>query len=269
MLLVVDAGNTNVVFAVNDGQAWRGTWRIRTDAQRTSDEYAVWLLTLLQHTGLKASDVSGAVIGTVVPAALYHLRRLIREWFEVEPLIARSTLDWGFEIKVDNPAEVGADRLLNVLAAHRHYVGPLMVLDFGTATTFDVVDADGAYIGGVIAPGINLSIEALHTAAARLPRIGIGRPQAVIGRSTVPAMQSGLYWGYIGMIEGLVTRIRAEYEHPMKVIATGGLAPLFAEGTTIIEQIDSDLTLDGLRLLAERNPTPTLSRDRTRSIESD
>ncbi len=269
MLLVVDAGNTNVVFAVNDGQAWRGTWRIRTDAQRTSDEYAVWLLTLLQHTGLKASDVSGAVIGTVVPAALYHLRRLIREWFEVEPLIARSTLDWGFEIKVDNPAEVGADRLLNVLAAHRRYVGPLMVLDFGTATTFDVVDADGAYIGGVIAPGINLSIEALHTAAARLPRIGIGRPQAVIGRSTVPAMQSGLYWGYIGMIEGLVTRIRAEYEHPMKVIATGGLAPLFAEGTTIIEQIDSDLTLDGMRLLAERNPAPTLGRDRTRSIESD
>ncbi len=269
MLLVVDAGNTNVVFAVNDGHAWRGIWRIRTDAQRTSDEYAVWLLTLLQHTGLKASDVSGAVIGTVVPAALYHLRRLIREWFEVEPLIARSTLDWGFEIKVDNPAEVGADRLLNVLAAHRRYVGPLMVLDFGTATTFDVVDADGAYIGGAIAPGINLSIEALHTAAARLPRIGIGRPQAVIGRSTVPAMQSGLYWGYIGMIEGLVTRIRAEYEHPMKVIATGGLAPLFAEGTTIIEQIDSDLTLDGLRLLAERNPAPTLSRDRTRSIESD
>jgi len=269
MLLVVDAGNTNVVFAVNDGHVWRGIWRIRTDAQRTSDEYAVWLLTLLQHTGLKASDVSGAVIGTVVPAALYHLRRLIREWFEVEPLIARSTLDWGFEIKVDNPAEVGADRLLNVLAAHRRYVGPLMVLDFGTATTFDVVDADGAYIGGAIAPGINLSIEALHTAAARLPRIGIGRPQAVIGRSTVPAMQSGLYWGYIGMIEGLVTRIRAEYEHPMKVIATGGLAPLFAEGTTIIEQIDSDLTLDGLRLLAERNPAPTLSRDRTRSIESD
>ncbi len=269
MLLVVDAGNTNVVFAVNDGQTWRGIWRIRTDAQRTSDEYAVWLLTLLQHTGLKAGDVSGAVIGTVVPAALYHLRRLIREWFEVEPLIARSTLDWGFEIKVDNPAEVGADRLLNVLAAHRRYVGPLMVLDFGTATTFDVVDADGAYIGGVIAPGINLSIEALHTAAARLPRIGIGRPQAVIGRSTVPAMQSGLYWGYIGMIEGLVTRIQAEFEHPMKVIATGGLAPLFAEGTTIIEHIDSDLTLDGLRLLAERNPTPTLSRDRTRSIESD
>lgn len=269
MLLVIDAGNTNVVIAINDGQTWRGIWRIRTDPQRTSDEYAVWLLTLLQHTGLKAADVTAAVIGTVVPAALYHLRRLCREWFEVEPLIARSNLDWGFEIKVDNPAEVGADRLLNVLAAHRRYQGPLIVVDFGTATTFDVVDADGAYIGGAIAPGINLSIEALHAAAARLPRIGIGRPQAVIGLSTVPAMQSGLYWGYIGMIEGLVTRIQAEFERSLKVIATGGLAPLFSEGTTIIEQIDPDLTLDGMRLLAERNPAPTLSRDRLKSLESD
>ncbi len=269
MLLVVDAGNTNIVFAVHDGASWRGIFRIRTDAQRTSDEYAVWLLTLLEHRGIKPASVGRAVIGTVVPAALYHLRRLCRDWFDVEPLVARSSLDWGFDILVDNPAEVGADRLLNALAAHRRYVGPLMVIDFGTATTFDVVDADGAYIGGAIAPGINLSIEALHQAAARLPRIGIGRPQAVIGRATVPAMQSGLYWGYIGMIEGLATRIQAEFERPLKVVATGGLAPLFAEGTTIIEHIDPDLTLDGLRLLAERNPAPTLARDRTRSIESD
>ena len=269
MLLVVDAGNTNIVFAVHDGAGWRGIWRIRTDAQRTSDEYAVWLLALLDHSGLKSVGVSRAVIGTVVPAALYHLRRLCRDWFHVEPLIARSTLDWGFEIKVDNPAEVGADRLLNALAAHQRYTGPLIVIDFGTATTFDVVDQGGAYIGGAIAPGINLSIEALHQAAARLPRIGIGRPQAVIGRATVPAMQSGLYWGYIGMIEGLVTRIQAEFEAPLKVLATGGLAPLFSEGTTIIKHIDPDLTLDGLRLLAERNAAPTLARDRVRSIESD
>ena len=269
MILVVDAGNTNIVFAVHDGAEWRGIWRIRTDAHRTSDEYAVWLLTLLEHRGLKAAAVSRAVIGTVVPAALYHLRRLCRDWFDVEPLVARSSLDWGFEIKVDNPAEVGADRLLNALAAHQRYGGPLIVIDFGTATTFDVVDADGSYVGGAIAPGINLSIEALHQAAARLPRIGIGRPQAVIGRATVPAMQSGLYWGYIGMIEGLTTRIQAEFERPLKVLATGGLAPLFSEGTTIIEQIDPDLTLDGLRLLAERNPAPTLPRDRTRPIESD
>jgi len=269
MLLVVDAGNTNIVFAVNDGAGWRGRWRIATEAQRTSDEYAVWLLALLGHAGLKREDIDAAVIGTVVPAALYHLRRLCRDWFEVEPLVARASLDWGFEIRMDHPDEVGADRLLNALAAHRRYQGPLVVIDFGTATTFDVVAEDGSYIGGIIAPGINLSIEALHRAAARLPRIGIGRPQSVIGRSTVPAMQSGIYWGYVGMIEGLVARVQAEFGAKLKVIATGGLAPLLAEGTTVIERIDPDITLDGLRMLAERNPAPTLSRDRARLSESD
>jgi type III pantothenate kinase len=269
MLLVVDAGNTNVVFAVHDGAGWRGIWRIATEPQRTSDEYAVWLLTLLNLEGLKRTEIHRAVIGTVVPAALYHLRRLCRDWFAAEPLIARSSLDWGFKIDVDNPAEVGADRLLNSLAAHHYYKGPLVVVDFGTATTFDVVDKDGAYLGGVIAPGINLSIEALHKAAARLPRIGIGRPQAVIGRSTVPAMQSGIYWGYVGLIEGLVHRIQAEYDHPLKVVGTGGLAPLLAEGTTVIGIINPDLTLDGLRLLAQRNPIPTYNRDRTRITEGD
>jgi type III pantothenate kinase len=211
MLLVIDAGNTNVVAAVHDGTRWRGTWRIATEPQRTSDEYAVWLLTLLEHVDLHRADITTGVIGTVVPAALYHLRRLVRDWFNVEPLIARASINWGFDIKVDNPEEVGADRLLNALAGHRKYGGPLVVIDFGTATTFDVVDVQGAYLGGVIAPGINLSIEALHTAAARLPRIGIGRPQAVIGTNTIAAMQSGIYWGYVAMIEGMVARIRAEY----------------------------------------------------------
>ena len=269
MLLVVDAGNTNIVFAIHDGREWRGTWRIATDPQRTSDEYAVWLLSLLQLTGLRREQVEAAVIGTVVPAALYHLRRLCRDWFAVEPLVARATLDWGFDIKVDNPEEVGADRLLNTLAGHRNYGGPLVVIDFGTATTFDVADADGAYLGGIIAPGINLSIETLHRAAARLPRIGIGRPQSVIGRNTVSAMQSGIYWGYVAMIEGLVARVKLEYGHDMKVLATGGLAPLVAEGTAIIGHIDPDLTLDGLRLLAARNPRPTLSRERVRPIEGE
>ncbi|MBV8458310.1 MAG: type III pantothenate kinase, partial [Acetobacteraceae bacterium] len=178
-------------------------------------------------------------------------------------------LDWGFEIKVDNPDEVGADRLANALAGYQHFGGPLVVVDFGTATTFDVVGEDGAYLGGVIAPGINLSIEALHHAAARLPRIGIGRPQAVIGRSTVPAMQSGVYWGYVGLIEGLVARIKAEYGGPMKVIATGGLAPLIAEGTMVIEKSEPDLTLEGLRMLAERNAAPTLTRERTRLSDTE
>jgi len=264
MLLAVDAGNTNVVFAVHDGAEWRGRWRIATRPDRTSDEYAVWLLALLQHSGLRPADIDQCVIGTVVPAALYDLRRLAREWFDTEPLIARAGIHWGFEIRVDRAGEVGADRLLNALASHHHYRGPLVVIDFGTATTFDVVDRDGSYIGGVIAPGINLSIEALHRAAARLPRIGIGRPQAVIGRDTVAAMQSGIYWGYVGLIEGIVTRIRTEHEAPLKVIATGGLAPLFAEGTPVIERIDSDITLEGLRLLAERNPRPTLQKSGSR-----
>jgi type III pantothenate kinase len=256
MLLAIDAGNTNVVFAVHDGKAWRGRWRIATRADRTSDEYAVWLLALFRHAGIEPREIRRSVIGTVVPAALYHLRRLCREWFGTEPLIARAQLDWGFAIQVDQPNEVGADRLLNALAAHHRYRGPLVVIDFGTATTFDVVDEDGAYLGGVIAPGINLSIEALHQAAARLPRIGIGRPRSVIGKSTVPAMQSGIYWGYVGLIEGLVARIKAEYGRPLKVIATGGLAPLFAESTLAIEKTDPDITLEGLRLLADRNPVP-------------
>src|SRR5579875_1924698 len=267
MLLVVDAGNTNVVFAVHDGEGWRGIWRIATEPQRTADEYAVWLITLLNMSGVKPAEVDRAVIGTVVPAALYHLRRLSRDYFSTEPLIARSNLDWGFDIRVDNPAEVGADRLLNALAAYQLVGAALIVIDFGTATTFDVVDRDGAYRGGIIAPGINLSIEALHQAAARLPRIGIGRPQSVIGRDTVPAMQSGIYWGYVGLIEGLVTRIQAEYGAPLKVVATGGLAPLFAGATMAIQYTDADLTLDGLRLLVERNPCPVFSHERSRASE--
>ena len=269
MLLVIDAGNTNIVFAVHDGTEWVGTWRLATSAQRTSDEYGVWLEALLGRSGIAPAQVGRAVIGTVVPAALYHLRRLCREWFDVEPLVARAALNWGFEIKMDNPDEVGADRLLNALAAHHQYHGPLVVVDFGTATTFDVVDAEGAYLGGAISPGINLSIEALHQAAARLPRIGFGRPQSVIGRNTVSAMRSGTYWGYIGLIEGLLAQIEGEYGEKLKAIATGGLAPLFAEGTTKFTAIDSDLTLDGLRLLSLRNPAPPLPRDRARFIETE
>jgi type III pantothenate kinase len=253
MLLVIDAGNTNIVFAVHDGGQWRGIWRVATEAQRTSDEYGVWLEALIRRAGVDVAAIDGAVIGTVVPAARYHLRKLCRDWFNVEPIVAQASLDWGFEIKVDTPDEVGADRLLNALAAHDKYRGPLVVVDFGTATTFDVVDQNGAYLGGAIAPGINLSIEALHRAAARLPSVGIARPQSVIGRSTIPAMRSGIYWGYVGLIEGLLSRIEAEFGAPLKAIATGGLAPLFAEGSLKLTTVDPDLTLDGLRLLSVRN----------------
>ena len=269
MLLVIDAGNTNIVFAVHDGTEWRGTWRLATQSQRTSDEYGVWLEALITRIGIKTIDIDGAVIGTVVPAARYHLRRLCRDWFNVEPIVAQASLDWGFEIKVDTPEEVGADRLLNALAAHHQYRGPLVVIDFGTATTFDVVDRQGAYLGGVIAPGVNLSMDALHQAAARLPRVGIGRPQSVIGRATIPAMRSGIYWGYVGLIEGLLARIEGEFGEPLKAIATGGLAPLFAEGSLKLTTIDPDLTLDGLRLLSLRNKPPALPRDRARFVETE
>jgi len=253
VLLVVDAGNTNVVFAIHDGQNWRGCWRISTDAQRTSDEYAVWLLSLIERCGLKADEVDRTIIGTVVPAALYHLRRLCRQYFRLEPLIANTNLDWGLPIQVDTPSEVGADRRLNGLAAQTLFGGPLVVVDFGTATTFDVVNGEGAFCGGTIAPGINLSIEALHQAAARLPRISVGRPTSVIGTNTVTAMRSGIFWGYVGLVEGIVTRIAREMDASLTVIATGGLAPLFSEGTTLFDHIAPELTLDGLRLLADRN----------------
>lgn len=269
MLLVIDAGNTNIVFAVHDGATWRGIWRLATASQRTSDEYGVWLEALMRRAGINPGEITAATLGTVVPAARYHLRRLCREWFSVEPIVAQSGLDWGFEIKVDTPEEVGVDRLLNALAAHHRYRGPLVVIDLGTATTFDVVDQDGNYLGGAIAPGINLSIEALHQAAARLPRIGVGRPQSVIGRSTISAMRSGIYWGYVGLIEGLHSRIEEEYGERLKPVATGGLAPLFAEGSRKLSIIDPDLTLDGLRLLSLRNKAPLLSGDFIRFAEHD
>ncbi|AOX17080.1 type III pantothenate kinase [Kozakia baliensis] len=253
MLLVVDAGNTNIVFAVHDGASWQGTWRISTNDQRTSDEYAAWLLLLLERSQIDPKKISRAIIGTVVPAALYHLRRLCRQWLAIEPLIANAALDWGYPVHVDTPEEVGVDRRLNGLAAQHLFGGPLIVVDFGTATTFDVVDAQGAYCGGAIAPGVNLSLEALHQAAARLPRISVGRPSAAIGRSTTVAMRSGLFWGYVGLVEGIVSRIALEMGPPVKVIATGGLAPLFSEGTELFQHVAPKLTLDGLRLLAARN----------------
>jgi type III pantothenate kinase len=257
MLLAIDAGNTNIVFAVHDG-----TRMARPLAHRHARRPHLGRIRRLAARAVPACRGEARTTSRAASSAPWCRPRSTTSaacaatGSTLEPLIARAHLDWGFEIRVDQPNEVGADRLLNALASHTHYRGPLIVIDFGTATTFDVVDADGAYLGGVIAPGINLSIEALHRAAARLPRIGIGRPQAVIGRSTVPAMQSGIYWGYVGMIEGIVSRIQAEYGAPLKVIATGGLAPLFAEGTLVIETTDPDITLEGCACLAERNPVP-------------
>jgi type III pantothenate kinase len=254
MLLAIDSGNTNVVFAVFDGETLKGEWRSSSDAKRTADEYAVWLSQLMRLEGIDAAKIDEAIIATVVPEALHGLKTLCRRYFNCEPLVVGERgVDIGVAVRVDAPDEVGADRLVNAASAHARFGGPLIVIDFGTATTFDVVDEDGAYCGGVIAPGINLSLDALHQAAAKLPRIAVERPERVIGKRTIPAMRSGIYWGYVGLIEGVVARIREEFGAEMKVIATGGLAPLFAGATPVIEHLDPDLTLRGLAQINRRN----------------
>src|SRR6185503_7324325 len=249
MLLAIDAGNTNIVFAVYDGDKQRAQWRAVTNSQRTSDEYAVWLNQLLSLEGLSFADLSDAIIATVVPAVLFDLRALCRTYLKCEPLIVGDpAVDLGMKINTDAPQSVGADRLCNTVAAHERYRGAVIVVDFGTATNFDIVAENGDFDGSLIAPGANLSIEALHQAAALLPRVAIHRAQKVIGRDTAPAMQSGVYWGYVGLIDGLITRIKAEYGKPMTVVATGGLSHLFRPDISAIEHIDPDLTIRGLIL---------------------
>ena len=252
MLLAIDAGNTNIVFAVCDGAAIRAQWRASTKVGRTADEHGVWLSQLLALEGLKFSDLSGAIVASVVPAAVFDLREFCRRYLKCDPLIIGAAgVDLGIGIKVDHPDSVGADRLINAIAAHERYEGALIVVDFGTATTFDVVAPNGDYEGGAIAPGVNLSAEALHQAAAMLPRVALRRTQAVIGKDTVPAMQSGIYWGYVGLVEGLVSRIKGEYGASMTVIATGGLASFFQIAS--IDHVDPDLTIRGLMLVHARN----------------
>jgi len=254
MLLAIDSGNTNTVFAVYDGETLRGEWRSHSDSKRTADEYGVWLAQLMALKDLKPADVTDAIIATVVPETLFSLRIVCQRYFQAEPLVVGEPgVDIGIGVLVEAPEEVGADRLVNAAAAHARYGGPLIVIDFGTATTFDVVDSAGNYCGGVIAPGVNLSMDALHMAAAKLPRVAVQRPASVIGRRTVPAMMSGVYWGYVSLIEGLVARIQAEYGRPMKVIGTGGLSPLFAGATPVIETLDVELTLRGLQEIHRRN----------------
>ena len=252
MLLAVDAGNTNLVFALVDGGAIKARWRIATDPRRTADEYAVWLHQLLELEGYSKCDVSAVIIGTVVPRALHNLEVLARKYFGVQPLIAgQGQAEWPLQLDVDEPQNVGADRALNAIAAHAKYPGELIVIDFGTATTFDIVGASGAYRGGIIAPGINLSLDALVNAAAKLPRIAIEAPQtnSVIGRTTESQMIIGIYWGYVAMIEGLTGRMKREIGAPITVVATGGLAALFDKHTDAFDAIEPDLTIQGLNLL--------------------
>ena len=255
MLLAVDAGNTNVVFALVDGRQIKARWRIATDPRRTADEYAVWLSQLLALEGYDRSHVDAVIVATVVPRALHNLQVLSSKYFGTEALIAgRAPVEWGMAIDVDEPASLGADRAVNTIAAHALHAGDLIVIDFGTATTLDVSDYSGAYKGGIIAPGINLSLDALVTAAAKLPRIAIETPAnaSVVGRNTVDQMHIGIYWGYIAMIEGLVERLRREIARPATVIATGGLATLFEHHTDVFDVIEPDLTIQGLAMMWER-----------------
>jgi type III pantothenate kinase len=252
MLLAIDAGNTNLVFALVKAGEIKARWRIATDPRRTADEYAVWLNQLLDLEGYESADVDAVIIGTVVPRALHNLEVLATKYFRVEPLIAgQGAAAWPLELDVDEPQNVGADRALNAIAAHAKHPGDLVVIDFGTATTFDVIDGSGAYTGGIIAPGVNLSIDALVNAAAMLPRVAIEAPDdtSVIGRTTERQMIIGIYWGYVALIEGLTERLKREIGRPVTVVATGGLATLFDRHTEAFDAIEPDLTIQGLSLL--------------------
>jgi type III pantothenate kinase len=253
MLLAIDNGNTNVKFAlVDDAGKIVQRWRIATDTRRTADEYAVWLNQLLQMNDYQRSDVTAVVIATVVPRALHNLQMLAEKYFGVTAMIAgRTPIEWGIALKVDEPRALGADRAVNAIAAQTLSKQDKIVISFGTATTFDHIGADGAYMGGSIAPGVNLSLDALYSAAAMLPRIAIEPPPdaSVIGRDTVGQMQIGIYWGYVGLIEGLLARMKTEIARPTTVIATGGLAPLFQQHSHLFDIVEPDLTLRGIAQL--------------------
>ncbi|MFL6777355.1 MAG: type III pantothenate kinase [Sphingomicrobium sp.] len=252
MIMAIDVGNTNLVFALVDEGEIKARWRIASDPRRTADQYSVWLHQLLELEGYSRDDVEGVIIGTVVPRALHNLEVLSEKYFRKTPVVAgQGAASWPLQLDVDEPQNVGADRALNAVAAHAKYPGDLLVIDFGTATTFDVVSASGAYSGGIIAPGINLSLDALVSAAAKLPRIAIEAPDtsSVIGRTTQNQMLIGIYWGYVAMLEGLTERIKAELGRPVTVVATGGLASLFDENTSVFDAIEPDLTIQGLNLL--------------------
>ena len=253
MLLAIDCGNTNTVFSIWNGQKFLCTWRIATDHKRTADEYHVWLSSLMMLTNTEA-HVTKAIISSTVPRVVFNLRVLCDRYFGCRPLVVGKP-DCALPVapRVDQGTTVGPDRLVNTVAGFDRHGGNLIVVDFGTATTFDVVDHDGAYVGGVIAPGVNLSLEALHMAAAALPHIDVAKPLRAIGTNTVACMQSGVYWGYIGLVEGIVREVRRERDAPMKVIATGGLASLFAQGTELFHAIEDDLTMHGLVLISDYN----------------
>lgn len=253
MIFVLDVGNTNIVLGVYDGEELKYHWRIGTDRQKTEDEYGMTVKQLFADAGLTTKDIDGIIISSVVPPIMYALEQMCKKYFYVKPMIIGPGIKTGLNIKYDNPKEVGADRIVNAVAAIELYGSPLIIVDFGTATTYCYINEEQQYMGGAIAPGIGISTEALYNRASKLPRIEIIKPKDIIGKNTVSAMQSGILYGYVGQVEGIVNRMKAQTTKEPRVIATGGLAPLIAGESTVIEVVDPFLTLKGLIMIYEKN----------------
>lgn len=256
MIFVLDVGNTQTTVALYQGKKLRHSWRLSTARHRTPDEWGTLLQSLFHLQDISLSEVEGIVISSVVPPADWPMRQMSKRYFKLEPLFVAPGIKTGIHVLYDNPAEVGADRIVNAVAAYARHESPAIVVDFGTATTFDMLGEGGNYLGGVIAPGLGISAEALFEKAAKLPKVEIARPKKVIGKSTVASMQSGLYWGYVGLIEGILKRMKKEFGPVKTVIATGGLAAVLARDCPSIDTVDENLTLEGLRLLWEKNKKP-------------
>jgi type III pantothenate kinase len=257
-LLVVDVGNTNIVLGIYRNDELATSWRLATARERTADEYGILMRQLIGAEW----TLDGAIVSSVVPPINGTISTTITKFFGIEPMFVEPGVKTGIAIHVDNPQEVGADRIVNCVAAYERWGGPLCIVDFGTATTFDLVTADGEYVGGAIAPGLNISAEALFARAARLPRVDIRRPPSVIGTNTVVNMQSGLYFGYLGLVDGMLARIKREVPELKAVVATGGLAALLAADSEHIEHVDDNLTLTGLKIIYDRNRVARRSRHR-------
>ncbi|AMM91269.1 type III pantothenate kinase [Peribacillus simplex] len=253
MIFVLDVGNTNTVLGVYDEDILKYHWRIETSRHKTEDEYGMVIKSLLQHEGLSFDQFDGIIISSVVPPIMFALERMCKKYFGIKPLIVGPGIKTGLNIKYENPREVGADRIVNAVAGIQEYGSPLIIVDFGTATTYCYINEDKQYMGGAIAPGINISTEALYSKAAKLPRIEISRPEGIIGKNTVSAMQAGILFGYVGQVEGIVNRIKAQSNLEPTVIATGGLATLIANESTVIDVVEPFLTLKGLQLIYKRN----------------
>lgn len=253
MLFAIDVGNTNIVTGVFDGPKILAHWRISTNGNKTEDEYGMMFLNMLEYSGFRSQDVDGAIIASVVPPLTPVLETMVWKYFKITPMIVGPGTKTGINVKYENPKEVGPDRITNAVAAFRKYGGPVIVVDYGTATTFDVISKDGEYLGGAIAPGVVTSTDALFDKAARLPRIELVKPVSAIGRNTVESMQSGILFGFVGQVDGLVTRLKKEVGKGAKVIATGGLADLVSRESSTIEHVEPMLTLEGLQIIYEKN----------------